>query len=457
MTYETGDDNRLTTDGAYAYQYDAEGNRTRRYVDEDESGDYSAGDTDVTEYAWDHRNRLTTVTHYASFGDDSDLVVHYTYDAFNQLISRSVDTDGDTGSALTVDSFYFWENGQIVLEFDDDLAYEHGTLNMSDLGHRYLWGPAVDELLADENASTNVITWPLPDHLGTIRDWVNNSGTNLDHVEYDTSGRRIDTAAIDEVFGRAGLFHDKYTGNDYARNRWLDPETGRWLSQDPIGFNGGSFSLYVYAGNATTVATDPSGLEEVDYRYLPQPDRGRWTGKAGDSTFIFKDPNLPNIKYSNGVPDLSAYVYNNGGQCGTVTIKFSSDLSKSDDARRAADVAAAEAKMKQINPNWVKQKDYVWHHQYVNPATGEGQMVLVRKEIHAAASHEGAFSFWGKYLLAKEGKDVQKLSKFRKALKGLGVIGKIAKHAAAPLTLICAASTAINGYAQGERGCPSLS
>ena len=77
-----------------------------------------------------------------------------------------------------------------MLEFDDDLAYEHGTLNMSDLGHRYLWGPAVDELLADENASSNVITWPLPDHLGTIRDWVNNSGTNLDHVEYDTAGRR---------------------------------------------------------------------------------------------------------------------------------------------------------------------------------------------------------------------------------------------------------------------------
>ncbi len=131
---------------------------------------------------------------------------------------------------------------------------------MSDLGHRYLWGPAVDQLLADENASTNVIIWPLPDHLGTIRDWVNNSGTNLDHAEYDTSGRRLNTAAIDEVFGRAGLFHDKYTGNDYARNRWLDPETGRWLSQDPIGFHGGSFSLYVYAGNAATVATDPSGL-----------------------------------------------------------------------------------------------------------------------------------------------------------------------------------------------------
>ena len=266
MAYETGDDNRLTTDGAYAYQYDAEGNRTRRYVDEDESGDYSAGDTDVTEYAWDHRNRLTNVKDYDGNGmattSDDTLVqeVTYTYDAFNQLISRSVDTDGDTGSAYTVDSFYYWENGQIVLEFDDDVAYEHGTLNMSDLGHRYLWGSAVDQLLADENASTNVITWPLPDHLGTIRDWVNNSGTNLDHVEYDTSGRRIDTAAIDEVFGRAGLFHDKYTGNDYARNRWLDPETGRWLSQDPIGFHGGSFSLYVYAGNATTVATDPSGL-----------------------------------------------------------------------------------------------------------------------------------------------------------------------------------------------------
>ena len=184
--------------------------------------------------------------------------VNYTYDAFNQLISRSVDTDGDTGSAYTVDSFYYWENGQIVLEFDDDVAYEHGTLNMSDLGHRYLWGPAVDQLLADENATTNVITWPLPDHLGTIRDWVNNSGTNLDHAEYDTSGRRLDTAAIDEVFGFQGLLHDKYTGNNFNRARWTEPDTGQFLSEDP--FRDGT-NWHIGYGNAATVNTDPQGLQ----------------------------------------------------------------------------------------------------------------------------------------------------------------------------------------------------
>src|SRR5208283_1618081 len=39
-----------------------------------------------------------------------------------------------------------------------------------------------------------------------------------------------------------------------------DPTTGRWLSQDPIGFFGGDPNLYRYTGNDPTNATDPTGL-----------------------------------------------------------------------------------------------------------------------------------------------------------------------------------------------------
>ncbi len=39
-----------------------------------------------------------------------------------------------------------------------------------------------------------------------------------------------------------------------------DPTVGRWLSQDPIGFQAGDPNLYRYVGNSPTNFTDPSGL-----------------------------------------------------------------------------------------------------------------------------------------------------------------------------------------------------
>jgi RHS repeat-associated protein len=46
----------------------------------------------------------------------------------------------------------------------------------------------------------------------------------------------------------------------YLRNRWYDPQTGRFLTQDPIGLAGG-VNLYSYAGNDPVNFDDPFGLE----------------------------------------------------------------------------------------------------------------------------------------------------------------------------------------------------
>lgn len=45
----------------------------------------------------------------------------------------------------------------------------------------------------------------------------------------------------------------------YLRNRWYDPQTGRFLTQDPIGLAGG-VNLYAYAGNNPIAFDDPFGL-----------------------------------------------------------------------------------------------------------------------------------------------------------------------------------------------------
>jgi RHS repeat-associated protein len=53
---------------------------------------------------------------------------------------------------------------------------------------------------------------------------------------------------------------DATTGLQYNRNRWYDAHTGRWLSEDPIGFASDPSNLYRYVGNSPTNFRDPSGL-----------------------------------------------------------------------------------------------------------------------------------------------------------------------------------------------------
>jgi RHS repeat-associated protein len=52
---------------------------------------------------------------------------------------------------------------------------------------------------------------------------------------------------------------DAETGLYYNRARHLDPATGRWTTQDPLGYAAGDTNLYRYVGNMATLATDPSG------------------------------------------------------------------------------------------------------------------------------------------------------------------------------------------------------
>lgn len=63
---------------------------------------------------------------------------------------------------------------------------------------------------------------------------------------------------------------DEDTGLQYNRARWYDGEVGRWISQDPLGFDAGDTNLVRYVGNSATLSIDPSGLEDPE---LPEGTR----------------------------------------------------------------------------------------------------------------------------------------------------------------------------------------
>jgi hypothetical protein len=77
-------------------------------------------------------------------GDHEALIVDYVYDAFNQLVYQHTNKPFEEGESATV---FVHDDGQVALQFDKAEAESVGA---GDLSHRYPWGLAVDQLLADE-------------------------------------------------------------------------------------------------------------------------------------------------------------------------------------------------------------------------------------------------------------------------------------------------------------------
>jgi RHS repeat-associated protein len=76
-----------------------------------------------------------------------------------------------------------------------------------------------------------------------------------------TSSTTLSGSPMPVVYDWDDLQFDAVTSLIYDRARFYDPGTGRALSQDPEGLQGGNSNLYVYVGNDPTNETDPSGMQ----------------------------------------------------------------------------------------------------------------------------------------------------------------------------------------------------
>ena len=94
----------------------------------------------------------------------------------------------------------------------------------------------------------------------------------------------------ESVYGNHFLFQGREYDYDttlyYFRVRWYEPETGRWLSPDPIGISGG-LNLYAFCGNDPVNFVDPWGLAHFGTR--PLNVRG---GRLGYEVISGKIPGL---------------------------------------------------------------------------------------------------------------------------------------------------------------------
>jgi RHS repeat-associated protein len=147
-----------------------------------------------------------------------------------------------------VERRFVYDRDHIIFSFDG-----------SSIARRYLYGPALDMVLADERNGN--ILWTLTDNLGTVRDLVNSSGVVQNYIKYDSFGNITSqtNAGITTRFGYTGREWDAWIGLYFYRSRYYDPTVGRFISEDRISFAGGDVNLYRYVKNSPANYTDPFG------------------------------------------------------------------------------------------------------------------------------------------------------------------------------------------------------
>jgi RHS repeat-associated protein len=103
--------------------------------------------------------------------------------------------------------------------------------------------------------------------LGSVRQVAQTNGTVLDALTYDSYGNILTetNSANGDRFKYTGREWDSEIRLQFNRARYYDPNSGRWLSQDPIRFGAGDPNLYRYVRGAPTATNDPIGLDPYPF------------------------------------------------------------------------------------------------------------------------------------------------------------------------------------------------
>jgi RHS repeat-associated protein len=82
--------------------------------------------------------------------------------------------------------------------------------------------------------------------------------------QYDSFGKQTaSSGSLTNPFQYTARELDPETSLYYYRARYYDQTAGRFLSEDPVGFNGGA-NFYAYVYNNPVLFVDPSGLQPAD-------------------------------------------------------------------------------------------------------------------------------------------------------------------------------------------------
>ena len=233
----------ITDDQTYTYTYDDNGNLTQKT--------HKTTKATMT-FDWDIENRLIQVTKHETEKALPSETITYAYDALGRRIEKNIN-----GNIKR----YVYDNEDILMEFNGDNLYQKF----------YLHGLGIDDPVAVFDDSIEKIYYYHKDGLGSIISLTDENGDEKEKYVYDAFGkatifneedRQIASSQLGNPYFFTGREYDNETGLQYHRDRYFNPETGTWISEELLGIDGPN--LYWYSLNNSVNNIDLSGLWAVD-------------------------------------------------------------------------------------------------------------------------------------------------------------------------------------------------
>jgi RHS repeat-associated protein len=224
--------NRLRRFGGDSLLYDADGNVVRRW---------RIADSTIfnQRLMWNALDELDSVKTTRS---GVTTVARFGYDGAGRRVRKVV-------GSMT--SNYLWDGDDLLAELDGsgnrvaEYAYYEGI----DRPHSVRRG-----------GSGGSMYFYATDFPGNVNALIDASGAIVRQYEYTAFGEPTSVSGtLANALKFAAREHDEESGLYYVRARYYDPAIGRFISEDPIGLEGG-INTYAYANNSPTNAGDPTGL-----------------------------------------------------------------------------------------------------------------------------------------------------------------------------------------------------
>ena len=240
---------RIEKSGEWTFKYDKDGQLIEKF--RGKAGFFSAK-KDRWEYSWNQNGTLKGVFaphrhgHWTSF----------TYDALGRRLTKLGDV-----------TFHYLWNGNVPLhEWQTGNRYVGSVLTpYSEDFKTWLFEEEsfVPLALIQDGKAYSIVC----DQLGTPTEAYDEEGKEVWYRRLDMNGKILEETQpglnpegyVSIPFLFQGQYCDYETGLAYNRFRYYDPELGRYISEDPIGFLGGTLNVYGYVEN-TMLLIDPLAL-----------------------------------------------------------------------------------------------------------------------------------------------------------------------------------------------------
>ena len=252
------------TNTTYAYEYDNVSNRTLKNVDVVE-----------TVYTYNSLNQLVSENNTTYEYDNAGNLVRvvgagktalYVYNADNKLVKATV----QQGNNVVVETYTYDYAGnrtsktttinnhvEKVNYLNDNSSLTNVLVEYSANGDEICYYTVGADLVSQE------VNGKVFNGHGTVRALANENGKITDTYTYDAFGNLLNsTGTTANNYRYCGEQFDSTTGLYYLRARYMDTNTGRFISQDSYaGSTADPISLhkYLYANSNPVMYSDPSG------------------------------------------------------------------------------------------------------------------------------------------------------------------------------------------------------